>query len=128
MEVKPPAVSSPSIVSGPPSLQGQATTPQAKTAEPVVPGGVTPVHELIITEPSKPATQSLTVGFNGAIIVVSLVASLLVSVQPQLNQAILDNFRSNPELGVSLVTVLSSLFGLANVLIRIYRTSQPITH
>ncbi len=116
-------------VSGPPSLQSSATpTVQGTAVEPVVAPGVPTVEVPITAAPSKPASQSLTIGFNGAIIALSLVTSLLVTVQPQLNQAITDNFRTNPDLGVALVTVLSSIFGLANVLIRIYRTSQPITH
>jgi len=117
-------------LSVPPILPANPTPPPAPSTagDPAVSPAAPAVQELIITEPSKPATKSLTVAFNGAILVLSLLTSLLVTVQPQLNQAITDNFRNNPDLGVSLVTVLSSLFGLANVLIRVYKTSQPITH
>jgi len=118
-----------SIVSGPPSLQGTpSSTLQTTSVEPVVADGVPTVQVPITAAPSKPASKSVTVQVNSAIIVVSFLASLIVSIQPQLNAAIIANFQQNPDLGVALVTVLSSLIALFNVLIRVFRTSQPITH
>ncbi len=107
-------------VSGPPSLQGGSQTLQTPTDKrPSI---------VIIDNPSKPASKSVTVQVNSAIIVVSFLASTLIAVQPQLNAAIIANFQQNPELGVALVTVLSSMIALFNVLIRVFRTSQPIAH
>ncbi len=118
-----------SIVSGPPSLQGTpSSTLQTTSVEPVVADGVPTVQVPITAAPSKPASKSVRVQVNSAIIVVSFLASLIVSIQPQLNAAIIANFQQNPDLGVALVTVLSSLIALFNVLIRVFRTSQPITH
>jgi len=119
-----------SIVSGPPSLQSSMPTPapQTTSVEPVVPPGIPTVQVPITAAPSKPASKSVTVQVNSAIIVVSFLASLIVSIQPQLNAAIIANFQQNPDLGVALVTVLSSLIALFNILIRIYKTGQPITH
>jgi len=88
---------------------------------------VATVEVPITAAPSKPAHESLTVIFNGALIVLSFILPVLVNVQPQV-QDYLNRVAPNPEIGTSLFGVLASLIAFANVIIRIYRTSQPITH
>jgi hypothetical protein len=102
----------------PPSAGGTPT-------EPVVADTAPTVAVPIVAAPAKPIHRSATVALNSAVVAVGALLPILVALDPQVTDGIRSLIPNN-EIALAVIGVYTSLIGLANVLIRVYRTNRPI--
>lgn len=90
----------------------------------ITPPDTTPQTAPVLVTP-KPVRHSLTVFFNGAVTILGIFLTLEAANGPQINAALKAAF-PDPATGEAVVGVFTALIGLANVVIRVYRTDSPI--